>query len=382
MLRYIVYFILVMPLSFCWSASSIEEVRIEKKEYEISSFTQFSLDNLMGKITVEPSSSSKLELVATVHAIAENIEKAKALAGTVSLWDDKKEGQQLVTTLYPLQDVSLFYYPGEEKTKAIKYRFHYRDRDITLFTEPAPAATCVYVDFALKVPVGVVLNIHNLAGAITVVDSSLTLACTTSIGKVNIEKCSGTCAITTSGNDIFVNTFQGTLSCQTGSGDVVVNQITGTLNVHTGSGDIQLSHSKGDDIYLQTGSGSMAIDYSSGSLTVYSGSGKIHCNEIVTGKKLFICTGSGSVKLKGDFSKSEEFGVQTGSGNITVLSHPFPEVRIYSFTGSGTSRIDIPGSKNKVISEGHVEASFGTSPHTLFVLQSGSGNIRVSNAKK
>jgi hypothetical protein len=142
-------------------------------------------------------------------------------------------------------------------------------------------STYAYIDVNIAIPAGLVIDIDDGSGDITLRDVS---------GNFSIEDGSGGIEITRVTGDVQIND---------GSGDVRVEEVTGSVRLEDGSGDLELSSISADVHVLGDGSGDIRIATVGGNVTVDDdGSGDIRVRDVMgsfeTGD-----TGSGDVDYSG-----------------------------------------------------------------------------------
>lgn len=134
-----------------------------------------------------------------------------------------------------------------------------------------------YIDVNIAIPPGLVIDIDDGSGDLSVMDVS---------GDFRIEDGSG---------GIEIARVIGDLRIDDGSGDIRVEDVTGSVRVEDGSGDMELSDISGDVHVLDDGSGDIRIESVGGNVIIDDdGSGDIRVRN-VTGSFETGETGSGDV---------------------------------------------------------------------------------------
>jgi len=142
-------------------------------------------------------------------------------------------------------------------------------------------STYAYIDVNIAIPAGLVIDIDDGSGDLSVMDVS---------GDFSIDDGSGGIEIARVTGDVRIND---------GSGDVRVEEVTGSVRLEDGSGDLELSNISADVHVLGDGSGDIRVATVGGNVTVDDdGSGDIRVRDVMgsfeTGD-----TGSGDVDYSG-----------------------------------------------------------------------------------
>lgn len=138
-------------------------------------------------------------------------------------------------------------------------------------------STYAYIDVNIAIPPGLVIDIDDGSGDLSVMDVSGNFSIDDGSGGIEIARVTGDGQI----ND--------------GSGDVRVEDVTGSVRLEDGSGDMELSGISGDVNVLDDGSGDIRIETVGGNVTIDDdGSGDIRVRD-VTGSFETGDTGSGDV---------------------------------------------------------------------------------------
>jgi len=141
-------------------------------------------------------------------------------------------------------------------------------------------STYAYIDVNIAIPAGLVIDIDDGSGDITLRDVS---------GDFSIDDGSGGIEIARVTGDVQIND---------GSGDVRVEEVSGSVRLEDGSGDLEMSNISADVHVLDDGSGDIRIETVGGKVTIDDdGSGDIRVRN-VTGSFETGDTGSGDVDYR------------------------------------------------------------------------------------
>ena len=332
------------------------------------------------------SDSGKIEALFHISASSSDKEKAQAIVSSIQIKTEGDPKKVSMAVDFPSEH-TIFYYPGvvsPKKSLLQKTRSHvrYHGREMTIFSEPSPAALSISVDVHLKVPRGGTLKVDNLVGALTARGPECDMNVETMTADVAIENVKGKVNVATSSGNIVIQTLTGPLQCMSGTGKIALTDIQGDVAANCATGTISLSSSEFANATLETGTGSITVTKSKGDLNALTGSGKVHIDEHRDARLLRIRTGTGSIRLKGDFSILETFCIQTGTGNVTFASTPFPEALFEISVGIGQIAIDVPGLKTKGHPVRKFHGSIHETPKGSGTIRAGSGNIKISTSQK
>jgi DUF4097 and DUF4098 domain-containing protein YvlB len=90
-------------------------------------------------------------------------------------------------------------------------------------------------------------------------------------------------------------------------------------------------------------------------------------------------TGSGDIRLAGDFSEIHRLDISTGSGDVTLVAHRTPQVRLQVSTGSGDIAVDLPVTRITRSDRNDLRAEIGAATGSGSI-STGSGDVRVRSA--
>ena len=178
----------------------------------------------------------------------------------------------------------------------------------------------ISIDYDIRVPADVALNLHSGSG------------------------------------DVEVDNVGRFLSAGTGSGNLRARGIHGSANLESGSGDLELQTS-GGQVRARTGSGNIRVHGINGSFQAH--------------------TGSGDVEADGRIS--DQSMVSTGSGNVRLHVTPDSHFNIEASTGSGSIRVHLPGitQTDTETSRHHLTMGVNGGGPALQI-RTGSGDIEVN----
>ena len=313
------------------SAMFINAAEVSKEiELDINSSKDLIvIQNLAGKIQVNPSSDNKVHIRGTVTATADNKKDAAELLESIRFDSDKKSNQTVISVEYPINDYSGFIY-NPNKTRSSwgswSNSSNYMGKKVKIASKPKGLLAKwadVHTDLSIELPADQYSKVKLISGGIEAKGLNNDITLDTSSGKISITD------------------SQGKLNADTGSGSVIIEDFTGLVNADTGSGSISITNANGD-VYADTGSGSIKINKVTGDVKADSGSGSVTVNDYLGGEKLEIDTGSGSVRVNGDLGNIDDLEIDTGSGSVKLVSTHAPSLTIEIDTGSGGVNVDLP----------------------------------------
>jgi len=373
-----------------WGAEevAVSESRDVQHEFSVENGYTLHFENFIGTVSIEPSESGKLEALFHITATSGDKEKAKELVDGVQIQATVDTNKVKLSVDFPSSQ-TIFYYPGGggkslKKTLLQKMRtqMRYHGREMTVFSEPSPGALSITIDAHIRVPQGGSLVVDNLVGAVVVRGGVFSLNVDTITADATIEKVQGRVVVATSSGNITVNALDGDVQCMSGSGKIECTVSRGAISANSASGALALTACEFPNATLETGTGSITVSKSKGDINALSGSGKVHIDDQSSISTLKVRSGSGSIRMKGDFSGLEAGFIQTGTANITFASEPFPEALFEVSVGIGQIAIDVPGLKTKGHPLRKFQGSLHENPKGSVIIRAGSGNIKISTSTK
>lgn len=251
-------------------ASSALSSSTEKKEFNGNGLEQLSLVNTSGSVKISTSEDDKAHV--TAHKV---------------VFGEKCSLQMLQS--------------GSELSVKVK-----KESGFFSFLNFFDSTTCK-VNFEIKLPAKVALNLKNGSGDLQVIDT---------VGKIEFEIGSGDTDISANSEKVLGKSGSGFVKISgkigestltVGSGNIDINGLSGIADLKTGSGDLRVSYNSvpsTGSLNLKSGSGSATVFLpkdSKVSTDLLSGSGKVY-NELDeatdAGFKISMKTGSGDLTLK------------------------------------------------------------------------------------
>ena len=379
---------------------------IVESKGEIGVENNFTIEviNLIGTVTVESSQGSNVEWQTVVHSVAKDEKRAKELGEKLKIKIDEEQTPKkiAITALYPISEHSIYYYPAKEngakesrkkrekERGAFKYKtkLAYQDKDVTVMTEPSLAAIYLFADITLKVPQGGKVVVKNYVGKMKIHDFVGELDVESMSAPIHLIKGQGKLFFSTANGSVDVQEYDGEINGASGDAKLTCSSCTGCVQLNTGSGQIVFDDSNFELVHAKSGSGAISLKRSTGDLLLTTGSGRIQAEDFKAKKFVKIETGSGDIRLKGDFSLLEKLLVQTGSGDISFVSTPFPKIFFDVRSASGEVSVKVPTMRSK---PAYYNIFMGSIDQTLdetkeneatAIIRSGSGDIRLGTLRK
>ncbi len=334
------------------------------KEIELnfkSSNDLIVIQNLAGKIQVNPSSDNEVHISGTVTAAADNKKDAEELLESIQFDTDKKSNSTIISVEYPINDYSGFIYnPNKERSSWGNWSnsSYYMGKKIKVAGKPKGLLAKwadVHTDLIIELPAEQYSKVKLISGGIEAQDLNNDITLDTSSGKIRITN------------------SEGKLNADTGSGSVTIEDFSGFVKADTGSGSISITNANGD-VDADTGSGSIKINNVTGDVKADTGSGSVTVNDYLGGEKLEIDTGSGSVRVNGDLGNINDLEVDTGSGSVKLVSTHAPSLRIDIDTGSGGVNVNLPNLEVRKDKGGEFIGTAGDGRGTASI-DTGSGSV-------
>ncbi len=383
LLALLVAALLLIPL-FAAAAPATKEFR---KEIAARPGQTVSIENLAGKVLVEGKKDGPVEVVATLHA------ESEALLAELPIEVTEKGDSIEVIARYPVEKHDTFRYTAGEGGGSTSTT--YLGHRVKVGSGAFFGGVELWADFVVRVPAGTGASVRNEVGRIVATNVSGRLSARTGSGDVRVDGGEGETTARSGSGDVSVKERKGNVEARTGSGEIAlagitgdvtldtgsgnaaVDDVTGNLEAHTGSGNVTAHRVAASRVKARTGSGEITLRSVSGSLEARTGSGEIEGEEMTVRGALDLDTGSGDVRLGGNFSALTGARVGTGSGDVSLTMTKAPGMRLDLGSSSGEIRIDVAGTKLKA--EKRLEVSTGDGAANVKVRTS-SGSIRISGS--
>gem|GEM_PF-2944236 len=298
------------------------------------------LTNTSGDTEVSSWSASEIRVIARKTVRARSIAEAKEFARDLLVQFDK-DGTRRVEVWVEYPD-----WGGREGIV-----------DLILSKRPTGS-----VDYEVKAPAGVRVEVHATSGDVWVEDVSGGTAVTVTSGDVNLSEVSGGMVVTATSGDVEVSRAAGTGAISTTSGDVTVIGYDGDLAIGLTTGDVYCQDATGlvtiagtsttvsvdnceGNLAVATSNGAVEITEHRGAVRVETVSGYVEVEiESLEDGDCEIDTSSGDIDLELDEEGSYLFIIETASGEIDVEMPEDMEV----VAGRGTLRAVYRGGRNTV----------------------------------
>ncbi len=345
------------------SAMYVSAAEVSKEiELDLNASTDLILiQNLAGKIKVNPSSDNEVHIRGTVTATADNQKEAEALLKSIQFDTEDNKNSTVISVKYPINDYSGFIYnPNNERSSWGNWSSssYYMGKKVKVASKPKGLLAKwaeVHTDLSIELPVEQYSKVKLVSGAIEAQDLNNDITLDTSSGKIRITD------------------SEGKVNADTGSGSVIIENFSGFVKADTGSGSISITNANGD-VDADTGSGSIKINKVTGDVKADTGSGSVTVNDYLGGEKLEIDTGSGSVRVNGDLGNINDLEVDTGSGSVKLVSTHAPSLKIDIDTGSGGVNVDLPNLNVRKDKGGEFIGTAGEGRGTASI-DTGSGSV-------
>lgn len=329
------------------------------------------LENLVGAVTIEGTGGGDIEIVATIHAESGGGVDAQRLLDLMMIEFDEGSRTIEVRADYPVGQYDTYRYPDYRGNTQTSYqgervRVNSRDND----------AVTLYVDFTLRIPAGVSVDVENTVGDVSATDVNGDVRAETGSGRVVVRGIDGAVEADTGSGSVEVEDVTGEVSADTGSGGVTVSNVRGDVHADTGSGSITLRDIDGREVEADTGSGRIEFERVSGNILADTGSGDIIGRDLVSGASVSADSGSGDISLAGDLSGARQINIDTSSGDVELDLTAYPGLSISIETGSGSISVDLPDLDTIRNRRNYFRGTVGDGSADL-IIDTGSGSVRV-----
>ncbi len=345
--------LLIIPF-FAAAAPVTKEFR---KEVPARPGQSVTLENLAGKVLVEGKKDGPVEIAATIHAESESLLAQLPI-------DVAEKGDTIeVIAKYPVGTHDRYRYGGGEGGGSTSTT--YLGERVRVGSGALSGGVELWADFVLRLPPGTGATVRNEVGRIVAMNVAGSVSARSGSGDVRVEGGEGATTARSGSGDVSVKGRKGRIEARAGSGDVTlasvagdatvhtgsgnaaVTDLAGALDAHTGSGNVTARGVTGGRVTARTGSGDVSLRSVSGSLEAHTGSGEVQGDEMTIAGALDVSTGSGGIRLGGDFAALSEARVGTGSGDVSLAMTKTPGMNLDLDSSSGSIRIDVPGTRLK-----------------------------------
>jgi hypothetical protein len=301
----------VLPVALLVAGAACAEVtRTVRATLAADPTAQFTVENLVGRMTVTPGDGDEVVAVATIHA------ESADLADSVNLEQVYgKDDEPTLRVRYPIELHSTLRYPGVGHSST-----EYDGRRVTV---SGSSGVLVYAEVEIRIPRrSVRATFRNLFGALSA------------------DRITGKILLDTASANVTAHALEGTVKADVGSGDVRAEQLKGSFTCDTGSGACEVIGFDGDVLRLDTGSGGVRVRGAKAtkiSADTGSGSARIEDADAV---EVFADTGSGAVELGLTGSRLRRIKADTGSGGVTLRLPADASFELLADQGSGDLTCD------------------------------------------
>lgn len=367
----------VLALLVAQPALAARHIETIEHRFAADEVNALSLLNLAGEVRL--TQGSELLVRAKVHSRGDDEAEARRNASLVTL-ELKRDGRNLeVITQYPLDEYDDYVYVDRESNAGW---FGFGSRTTTSYlgervsVRGSGRGLAVHADYEIEVPAGMKVSIENRVGDVFAIDVDGDLVLDTASGAVTVSGGEGEARADTGSGSVKIENRSGDVVADTGSGSVTLTGIRGKVLADTGSGSVTVRDIVGD-VEADTGSGGVTLENVQGNISADTGSGGVQGSGLSEVKRLRVDTGSGSVRLEGDFSALEDMEIDTGSGGATLRVAGTLNMRLHVSTGSGGVRVELPEMKDVRSARNEFEATIGNGKGRG-VIDTGSGGVRIS----
>lgn len=342
------------------------------------------VENLAGVLVVEGHEGSSLELEGTVHGGGDDEAEARQLADRIELEVDDNGDRVAVRVRYPVEDYERFHYPDAAGGVAVFGLFgvndtslDYQGRRVSVSSRRTAGSASVWAELRLRIPSGLDSRLEVGVGRIDATDIDGDVLLEIHSGSVSAVGGRGRMVAHTGSGSVDLEDRDGDVAADTGSGKVTIRGVRGDVRADTGSGAVAIRDVEAGSIDVDTGSGGVDLENASGNLLLDTGSGAIRGRGLRAGERVYADTGSGGVRLSGDFRRSRRIEIDTGSGGVELEMASWPSMTLRLSTGSGGIDVDLPDLVVERDRDGLFLGRVGDEQEAKVTVETGSGGIRL-----
>lgn len=199
------------------------------------------------------------------------------------------------------------------------------------------------IDFTLRVPRKVFLQIHAGRGGVTISGPVGTTSVSTKVGNIVLSKLEGGFSVHTEAGNIRITDVTGRRGvATTGAGSIVVRNLDADMTAHVVDGDLVVTDIAGKlRAQVETGTITIANPASSIDTGVTAGSTTVHIEDNKPGGAIRVSVEKGDISfsgppgLKADLKATAESGVIYCGYNLKA-NGPLSKTHIHGIVGAGT----------------------------------------------
>ena len=329
------------------------EQRTLSQRFPITEGDTLRLANLAGRLELESTSGSEVEVIATIFAAGKSAGQTEELLNSMNWVEARdRQGRREWALSYPVDRYRTFRYPGSDArhddhdesfwgklfSSFDMSRSNTRYLGERVSVVRGGSAPTLYADLVVRFPTSGSLVVRNMVGRAYGGDLAGDLTVDTGSGSVDIDSFEGRLNVDTGSGTVKLGSVSGELLVDTGSGSIYIDALAGSGELDTGSGKIDVGGVDSDSLVADTGSGSIAVRNGRvGHLIADTGSGGIKVLDVDV--EVFEAdTGSGSVTLQSSLLNARDVEIDTGSGSVKIYGHPSASFYLTADQGSGSFR--------------------------------------------
>jgi DUF4097 and DUF4098 domain-containing protein YvlB len=318
-----------------------------QSETRTLSGTSASIYNLVGSITVEPSTGNEIQVEITRRGID---------ARRLNIDVVGEGGGQSLRIIFPDDDIV---YPELGRWNRSEFNL---DRDgrwnrggdrgwfsrRRIRVSGNGRGTEAWADLRVLVPAGKRVDVNAGVGSVISRGVSSELSIDVATAHVRVEGHTGRLRLDTGSGGAEARDIKGDeLNVDVGSGRVtVMGADVQRLNLSSGSGGVEIDRVTAAEMYVDVGSGGMRVSRATADrMRLDTGSGSVNVELTNSPRSLDVDSGSGGVTLYLPSSLDAEIDISTGSGSIDsdfpVSVTRMERRRLRGTVGKGTGRIHV-----------------------------------------
>jgi len=288
------------------------------EEYTVDAQFKLFISNTSGTITVEQSSTELLVIDIEKKISARNKDDAEKLENEIEVDIEADRHRVEIETRYP---------DWNRRDPFWEKLFDLRKDNLG------------YVDYYLKVPTEVRLQISSTSGSVRVFDQEGSIDISITSGDVKIKSCAADVELSSTSGDIDLSGVDGDVKIGSTSSDILAENITGTLSLRSTSGVSEIYGLTGN-LTLRKTSGDTRIEGIAGNVDISSTSGDIELEQEEGSVR--ITSHSGDVDVVTKLLSGNRYSVETISGSIEFSVPPGSDGRVRLQSVSGTVDTSLP----------------------------------------
>lgn len=342
--------------------------------------------NLLGSVTVEQAEGESIEIVASFAGGGSTEPDAREMAERLSL-SLRQEGPVLsVRTEFPVDDVQDYVDPRAPKSRGFgdvlfsssreSVTVSYAGQEVHIDKSGTSRGALLYADLLIRIPPGIDIRIENAVGEIHAMGIAASATLGGQDGEIHARRTEGTVSISLDTGLLRAIDGRGRVEIAAREAACEIVRFSGDVISKTKGGFVEVRESSGGLVTIETEGGGISLRDVSASVEARTDSGTIEGELLRSGERFIALSGSGSIRIAGDFADATAVTLRSTSGLVELALSETPPISVAASTERGTLDMKHPGVRVVTESPGRFEGLLGSGKGSID-LRSESGTVRL-----